>query len=90
MSVLILIWRDKMARIGKEKKEQIRKDILEKSKVLFFEKGYDHTSTKQIAKEVGIAEGTIFNYFKTKADIFLEVFSMEHAIEKLIRINTWI
>lgn len=84
MSALILKLEEiSMARIGKEKKEQIRKSILEKSKELFFGKGYDQTSTKEIAREVGIAEGTIFNYFKTKADIFLEVFSMEHTIKKI-------
>lgn len=64
-----------MARISKEKKEEIRKNIIEVSKKLIINNGYDNTSTSQIAAEVGIAEGTIFNYFKTKADIFLEVMS---------------
>ena len=39
--------------------------------------GYDQTSTKNIAKEVGIAEGTLFNYFDSKTDLFLEIFSDE-------------
>lgn len=68
-----------MTRIGKEKKEEIRKKILAVSKDLFLEKGYEKTSTNQIAKAVGIAEGTIFNYFKTKADIFLEVVSSDYV-----------
>lgn len=67
-----------MARISKEEKEAIRKLILVKSQALFFEVGYDKTSTKSIAKAVGIAEGTIFNYFKTKADILLEVIKTEY------------
>ena len=61
-----------MARISHEEKERINHKIIEVSKRLFFEVGYDETSTKMIAKEVGIAEGTIFNYFPTKADIFFE------------------
>lgn len=61
-----------MARISQEEKEKIKARIIEVSKKLFFEVGYDETSTKMIAKEVGIAEGTIFNYFPTKADIFFE------------------
>lgn len=62
-----------MARLSKERKAQIRQEILDTSKRLFFDNGYDKTSTRKIAKEVGIAEGTIFNYFDTKADIFLEI-----------------
>lgn len=61
-----------MARISKEKKTETRNNILEISKKLFLSNGYYSTSINQIAKEVGIAEGTIFNYFNTKADIFLE------------------
>lgn len=61
-----------MARISPIEKERINQKIIEVSKRLFFEIGYDETSTKMIAKEVGIAEGTIFNYFPTKADIFFE------------------
>ncbi len=65
-----------MARLSKEQKEEIRKKILEQSNLLFIELGYDKTSTSKIAKKVGIAEGTIFNYFDSKADIFLEVMTM--------------
>lgn len=72
-----------MARIGKEKKEEIKNKIIQESKALFFEKGYDKTSTSQIAKAVEIAEGTIFNYFATKAEIFFEVFSSEFPIENI-------
>lgn len=61
-----------MTRISKEKKQETRRQIIHVSKKLFFEKGYQCTSINQIAKTVGIAEGTIFNYFKTKADIFIE------------------
>lgn len=66
-----------MARLGKEKKEEIRKKILMVSKDLFLSRGYENTSTNEIAKTVGIAEGTIFNYFKAKADIFLEIMSVD-------------
>jgi AcrR family transcriptional regulator len=70
-----------MARIGKEKKEAIKKEILDASRTMFFEQGYDKTSTNQIAKKVGVAEGTIFNYFKTKSDILIEVLTSEYADE---------
>lgn len=71
-----------MARINKEQKEQMRLNILEQSNGLFNELGYDKTSIRKIAKKVGIAEGTIFNYFESKADIFMEVVTREfHPID---------
>jgi AcrR family transcriptional regulator len=43
--------------------------ILQAAIKLFSEKGFNNATSKEIAKEAGIAEGTIFNYFKTKKDI---------------------
>lgn len=60
-----------MARIRKEEKERIRNKIIEESKLIFVEYGYDKTSIKAIAKAVGIANGTIFNYFESKEEIYL-------------------
>jgi len=64
-----------MARISKEKQNEIRNRILEVSKESFEINGYEETSTRTIAKEVGIAEGTLFNYFDSKGEIFLESFT---------------
>ena len=49
---------------------------------LFQTKGFDETTTREIARKAGIAEGTVFNYFPTKDDIALHFFGMEvdHAI----------
>ena len=78
MSILILKKEKAMARISKEKKAEIRSKIITTSRVFFLENGYDNTSTSKIAKEVGIAEGTLFNYFKTKTDLFLEVMAEDY------------
>lgn len=43
--------------------------ILESAVKIFSEKGFNGATTSEIAKEAGIAEGTIFRYFKTKKDI---------------------
>ena len=49
---------------------------------LFEQKGFEATTTKEIAKRARIAEGTVFNYFATKEDIALHFFELEvdHAI----------
>jgi len=61
-----------MVRVSEEQKVKIRDSILESAKNHFLEKGYDDTKTKDIAADAGIAEGTLFNYFDTKTEIFLE------------------
>lgn len=67
-----------MARISKEEQETVKKKIVNVSRKLFNEVGFDKTSTKMISKEVGIAEGTIFNYFSSKDEIFFEVFYKDY------------
>jgi len=47
--------------------------ILQCATRLFALKGYKDTSMSELAKNVGIAQGTIFYHFKTKQDIFLEI-----------------
>lgn len=39
----------------------------------FAEKGYEATRTASIAREAGISEGTLYNYFRDKRSLFLAV-----------------
>jgi AcrR family transcriptional regulator len=50
-----------------------REQILETALGLFAERGFDGTSTRQIAKEAGIAEGLIFHYFPTKGSLLTAI-----------------
>jgi AcrR family transcriptional regulator len=50
-----------------------REQILETALKLFAEQGFDATSTRQIAREAGIAEGLIFHYFPTKASLLTAI-----------------
>ncbi|MCX7709559.1 MAG: TetR/AcrR family transcriptional regulator [Clostridia bacterium] len=52
--------------LGLAEKEQ---KILESAIHVFSEKGFSAATTSEIAKNAGVAEGTIFRYFKTKKDI---------------------
>ncbi|MEX1378388.1 MAG: TetR/AcrR family transcriptional regulator [Eubacteriales bacterium] len=70
-----------MVRVTDEQKKKIRQSILEVAQKHFTEKGYDKTITKDIAKEVGIAEGTLFNYFDTKTEIFLEAMASGYLVD---------
>lgn len=61
-------------------------EILEAAIKIFSEKGFSAATTSEIAKEAGVAEGTIFRYFKTKKDILIKVMAkvVEILGEKLI------
>lgn len=61
-------------------------EILEAAIKIFSEKGFSAATTSEIAKEAGVAEGTIFRYFKTKKDILIKVMTkvLEILGEKLI------
>ena len=50
-----------------------REQILETALRLFAERGFDATSTRQIAKEAEIAEGLIFHYFPTKGSLLTAI-----------------
>lgn len=66
-----------------ENKERTKKAILKAALALFAKKGFQRTTTKEISKRAGIAEGTLFNYFRTKEDLALYFFEQEVA--ELIR-----
>ncbi len=62
----------------------MKKDIiLETAARLFAEKGYARTSTAILAKESGVAEGTIFRHFKSKEHIFIAL--VQRLREKMTR-----
>jgi AcrR family transcriptional regulator len=58
-------------------KEETKEKILAAALELFREKGLEGTTTRQISQKAGIAEGTLFNYFKTKEDLALYFFQKE-------------
>jgi AcrR family transcriptional regulator len=60
-----------------QNKEATKRRILKAALQLFKEKGLEKTTTKEISKKSGIAEGTLFNYFKTKEDLALYFFQKE-------------
>src|SRR5436190_10253446 len=65
-----------------QNKAAIRKRIVTAALSLFQTKGFDATTTKAIARKAGIAEGTVFNYFRTKEDIALQF--CEQAVDQAI------
>ncbi|MCU4788114.1 TetR/AcrR family transcriptional regulator, partial [Bacillus cereus] len=62
-----------IAATNTDKRNERQMRILEAAVDMFGEKGYASTSTSEIAKRAGVAEGTIFRYYKTKKDLLFAV-----------------
>ena len=68
-----------------ERNQNIEKRILWVAERLFLEKGFNGTSTTEIAKTVGCNQALIHYYFRTKEKLFWDVFSpkVEQVVECL-------
>lgn len=62
--------------------ESARGRLLVKAAHLFKMKGYERTTVRDLANEVGIQSGSIFHHFKTKEEI------LKAVMEEAIRYNT--
>lgn len=50
------------------------KQIIDAAVVVIAENGYHHAQVSKIAKQAGVADGTIYLYFKNKEDILISLF----------------
>jgi TetR/AcrR family transcriptional regulator, fatty acid metabolism regulator protein len=57
-----------------DKRDQRRKEILEAAIVVFAHKGYYTATVSDIANKAGIAQGTMYLYFKSKEDLLIAIF----------------
>ena len=55
--------------MARPKSEDKRNAILEAATRVFAERGLTAAPTSEISKQAGVAEGTLFTYFKTKDDL---------------------
>ena len=55
--------------MARPKSEDKRNAILEAATRLFAERGLTAAPTSEISRQAGVAEGTLFTYFKTKDDL---------------------
>lgn len=67
MDSIFKLFRQKVE--NNEKLTPKMQDILEASLLLFAEKGYSNTSTKDISRAADVAEGTIFKHFGSKENL---------------------
>ncbi len=51
-----------------------RRRILDAAVTVFAQNGFYNSKVSQVAREAGVADGTIYLYFKNKEDILIQVF----------------
>ena len=63
--------------------EARRAQIIDAAARVFAEKGFHRATTKEIASAAGVSEGTIYNYFDSKADLLIGIMARLVELEQL-------
>ena len=63
----------------KSQQDKTRRHIIRTAVDLITQQGYDATTMKQLAREAGIGDATIYKYFPTKERLLLEYFELNIA-----------
>lgn len=71
-----------------EIREETRNLIIRKSVLYFAKNGFDGTKISDLSRHIGIAQGTIYIYFKSKEDLYSEIFSISDKIAKNDKLTT--
>lgn len=61
-----------MPKVVPEYKEQARMRIIEQALRMFNERGYYHTRMTDIAAQLGVSKGAIYQYFESKEQLLIE------------------
>lgn len=67
------------APLGRREQNKLEKRgrIIAAARALFSHKGFESTTTKEVAEAAGVASGTVFTYASTKEDLLILVFHDE-------------
>lgn len=71
-----------------EIREETRNLIIRKSVLYFAKNGFDGTKISDLSRHIGIAQGTIYIYFKSKEELYSEIFSISDKIAKNDKLTT--
>ena len=67
-----------MLHIKKNNYKNLRQKLIKNGKTLFSSKGFKKTGVREIIKLTGISIGTFYNYFSSKEELFLTIFTQEN------------
>lgn len=64
---------DHRTRVGIQRREKMRRRLIESALVVFAQKGVDASVIDDVIKEAGVARGTFYNYFRTNQEVLIAV-----------------
>lgn len=77
-----------MARAPAKRSERSRRKILDSARTVFFEQGFERANLDEVARRAGLAKGTIYRHFDSKAELYVEVLvqNAEVFLERMRRV----
>jgi AcrR family transcriptional regulator len=66
-------------KVSREHVEARREQILDGARRCFARWGYEGATVPRLEREVKLSHGAIFNYYRSKRDLFFELASRDHA-----------
>ena len=63
-----------------QKKAESRRRILEAARDVFFRDGFMRANLDEMAEKAGVAKGTLYRYFESKADLYVAVLTNNYEI----------
>ncbi|MRN56366.1 TetR/AcrR family transcriptional regulator [Paenibacillus monticola] len=78
-----------MARITKSVEER-RQEIIDTAKKLFMANGFEKTQIADISREIGVAQGLVYHYFKSKTELLYAIIDVisEENVETISQVIT--
>lgn len=73
-----------------EIREETRSKILNESILYFAKNGFAGTKISELAKHIGIGQGTLYIYFKSKEELFSEIFVLINSSKEIEELNNLI
>jgi TetR/AcrR family transcriptional regulator, transcriptional repressor of aconitase len=67
-----------MPKVSLEHVEARREQILEGARRAFARWGYDGATVPRLEREIGLSHGAIFNYYRSKLDLFIALAREDH------------
>ncbi len=69
-------------------REETRSRILHDSLLYFAKNGFAGTKISDLAKAIGIGQGSLYVYFKSKEELFNEIFKLANSNKEIKDLNT--
>lgn len=71
------------------RREENKKSILQVAEMIFAQKGYSLATMDEIAKETQFSKATLYQYFKSKSEMFFEIIykSFEEVLQQIKKVQ---